>query len=241
MRMYSDLAWLWPVVSPPEDYAEEVEQAVRLIEAHTEIPVHTLLDLGCGGGHNDRWFKQHFRVTGVDLSPAMLDLARQLNPECNYYAGDMRSVRLDETFDAVFVADSIDYMLSEADLLQAFTTAYTHLRPGGIFFTYAEEYRERFVQNETISDTNARGDLEVALIENSYDPDVGDTTYEYTLIYLVRSAGKLKVELDHHILGVFSLSTWEALLQQAGFEILQELPGDQGVIHFVCLKSALSN
>lgn len=238
MRMYSDLAWLWPVVSPPEDYAEEVEQAVRLIKAHTQIPVHTLLDLGCGGGHNDRWFKQHFRVTGVDLSPAMLGLARQLNPECEYCDGDMRSVSLDETFDAVVIADSIDYMLSEADLIQAFTTAYTHLQPGGIFITYAEEYRERFVQNATTSETNTRGDLEVTLIENTYDPDDRDTTYEYTLIYLVRSAGKLQVELDHHILGVFSLSTWDALLREAGFEILQEQTGDKGVTHFVCLKPA---
>ncbi len=241
MRLYSDLAWLWPVLSPPEDYAEEVEQAVRLIEAHMQIPVHTLLDLGCGGGHNDRWLKQHFRVTGVDLSPAMLDLARQLNPDCTYHAGDMRSVRLDETFDAVFIADSIDYMLSDTDLLQAFTTAYTHLNPGGIFFTYAEEYRERFVQNATTSDTNARGDLEVTLIDNTYDPDGQDTTYEYTLIYLIRSAGKLQVELDHHILGLFSLATWEALLQQAGFKILQQQTGDQGIIHFICLKPSQAN
>ena len=236
MRMYSDLAWLWPVVSPPEDYAEEVEQAVRLIEEHRRIPVHTLLDLGCGGGHNDRWFKQHFRVTGVDLSPAMLDLARQLNPECTYHEGDMRSVRLGVTFDAVVIADSIDYMLNEADLLQAFTTAYTHLHPGGILITYAEEYRERFDQNATTSDTNARGNLEVTLIENTYDPDDRDTTYEYTLIYLVRHTGELQVELDHHILGLFSLSTWEALLREAGFEILQEDTDDQGVTHFVCLK-----
>jgi trans-aconitate methyltransferase len=35
----------------------------------------------------------------------MLDLARQLNPDCTYHAGDMRTIRLDETFDAVFIAD----------------------------------------------------------------------------------------------------------------------------------------
>jgi trans-aconitate methyltransferase len=31
-----------------------------------------------------------FQVTGLDLSPTMLDLAATLNPECDFVKGDMR-------------------------------------------------------------------------------------------------------------------------------------------------------
>lgn len=132
-RLYSDLAWTWPIISPPEHYIEEAEDFRRTIMAHARIPAATLLDLGCGGGHNDWTLKKHFQVTGVDISPEMLELAARLNPEAEYLQGDMRTVRLGRLFDAVVIADSIDYMLTEVDLRAAFVTAYEHLKPGGVF------------------------------------------------------------------------------------------------------------
>ena len=71
-RLYHDLAWVWPIISPPQDYIEETEQLCRIIREHSQIEVKTLLDLGCGGGHNDCTLKKHFNVTGVDASGAML-------------------------------------------------------------------------------------------------------------------------------------------------------------------------
>jgi hypothetical protein len=44
----------------------------------------------------------------------------------------MRAVRLDRRFDAVFIHDAIDDMVSLEDLRSAMVTAYEHLRPGGI-------------------------------------------------------------------------------------------------------------
>ncbi len=49
----------------------------------------------------------------------MLEMSRQLNPECDHRSGDMRSVRLGRNFDAVFVPDAADYMLGQSDLLRA--------------------------------------------------------------------------------------------------------------------------
>jgi hypothetical protein len=40
-------------------------------------------------------------MTLVDLSEEMLVVSRQLNPECQHHQGDMRTVRLGRTFDAV--------------------------------------------------------------------------------------------------------------------------------------------
>ena len=100
-RLYGDMAWTWPIISPPEDYTKESEEFTQVIQEYSNIEVRTLLHLGCGGGHNDYTLKKHFEVTGVDLSTSMINLAKKLNPEVNYFAGDMRSVRLGKLFDAV--------------------------------------------------------------------------------------------------------------------------------------------
>jgi SAM-dependent methyltransferase len=220
-RLYHDLAWLFPIITPPEDYVGEAAQFSHAIRQYTRLPAHTLLDLGCGAGHLDIHLSQEFQVTGVDLSESMLELARHLNPQVEYLAGDMRSLHLERTFDAVMIADAIDYMLTEQDLLAAFCTAYEHLKPGGVFCTYAEETSENFVQNGTYTSTHKQGDIEVALVENYYDPDPQDTIFEMTFVYLIRRAGVLSIETDSHRVGIFPQATWERLLRQAGFEVQQ--------------------
>ena len=90
-----------------------------------------VLELGSGGGNNASHLKAHFRLTLVDRSPQMLAVSRRLNPECEHVEGDMRSVRLGRTFDAVFVHDAIAYMTTEDDLRAVFATAFEHCRPAG--------------------------------------------------------------------------------------------------------------
>lgn len=168
-RLYRDLAWLWPIISPPEDYVEESDRFAALIREHSRVPVKTLLHLGCGGGHNDATFKRHFQVTGVDTSRAMLEHAQRLNPEAAYHEGDIRSVRLGRTFDAVMALDAINYMTSLDDLRAVFRTAYDHLLPGGVFLTYAEETRERFHQDKTVGSAYSGEGVAVTFIENLHD------------------------------------------------------------------------
>ncbi len=237
-RLYGDLAWTWPIISRKENYVKEAQEFCRAVRQRARIAVKTILHLGCGGGHLDFTLKEHLEVTGVDVSEVMLSLARQLNPEATYFLGDMRTVRLGETFDAVVIADSIDYMLSVADLRAAFATAFVHLKPGGVFCTYAEVTLERFQQNETGCSTHARGDVEIAFVENRYDPDPTDATYENTFVYLIRRGGQLAIETDCHLGGVFGLATWLSLLREVGFEAQQTELDQEHVPMFVCLKPA---
>ena len=75
-----------------------------------------MLELGSGGGNNASHLKRRFQLTLVDRSPEMLAVSRRLNPECEHVEGDMRTVRLGRTFDAVFVHDAIAYITTEDDL-----------------------------------------------------------------------------------------------------------------------------
>jgi SAM-dependent methyltransferase len=241
-RMYGDLAWLWPLMGQPEeeDWIAESEQFVSAIRKHSRIEAKTLLNLGCGGGKNDYTLKKHFTVTGADISEAMLANAKRLNPEIEYVVGDMRTARLGKTFDAAMIADSIDYMQTADDLRAAFVTAFEHLKPGSVFCTCAEVTRERFRQNETECSTYARDDIDIAFMHNNYDPDPTDTTYESTFVWLIRRSGKLEIETDHHLGGIFPLQTWLDLLREVGFEVaLIESEWDAPM--FVCTKPALES
>lgn len=222
-KMYSGLAWLWPVLSAPDEYIQEAEFFQEVIFAYlaerkTTAKVN-VLHLGCGGGHIDWTLKKEFHITGLDLSAPMLALARQLNPECEYLIGDMRSARLERKFEAVIAADSIDYMLTEADLKAAFQTAWDHLLIGGVFCTYAEDTREHFVNNKSFCFTEEKNGIDLAFFQNYYDPDPTDTTLEKTFVYLIRRAGQLTIEHDQHICGLFPQATWTRLLEEVGFEV----------------------
>jgi SAM-dependent methyltransferase len=235
-RLYGDLAWTWPIISPPEDYVDEGEEFRQLVEKYSRIEAKTLLDLGCGGGHNDCTLKRFFDVTGVDLSPEMLALAKELNPEVAYQVGDMRSVRLGRTFDAVIIADSINYMLNEEDLRAAFETAYEHLNFGGVFVTYVEETPEGFEQNKTTFSVRSQSEVEVVFIENYYDPDPDDSWYECTFVYLIRQDGKLDIHTDGHLCGMFPIETWRRLLSETGFELNVRKSGIEPIPTIVCVK-----
>src|SRR3990172_3379798 len=73
-RMYGDLAWTWPIVSPPERYVREARELRRMIVTRSPA-ARTLLHLGCGGGHLDRTPKRSFTVTGIAVTPSMLCLS----------------------------------------------------------------------------------------------------------------------------------------------------------------------
>ncbi|MBA7523883.1 hypothetical protein ES705_16017 [subsurface metagenome] len=221
-RLYGDLAWTWPIISPVEDYIEETEFFSKLIREHSTIEVKTLLHLGCGGGHNDYTFKKHFKATSVDISEDMLSLAKKLNPEVDYKYGDMRTIRLEERFDAITILDSIGYMKTKEDLQRTSITAYKHLKPGGVFLTIVEQIAGQIKQNNTTHSTHSQGDTEITFIENYYDPDPTDTSCEATFIYLIRVGGKLKVRTDRHLCGIFKLETWLELLKATGFKVKQE-------------------
>ena len=243
-RLYGDLAWLWPTMSPVEDYVEESDLFVRLLEGEAQGPVQSILHLASGGGHIDHRLKSRLDVTGVDRSEAMTALARGLNPEVEYVVADMRDVRLDRVFDAVLVDDGVVYATTADDLKAVFVTAFVHLRPGGAMLVYVENDPERFQQNETHAKRRVGGDFELVYVENLFDPDPTDTTIETTFVYLIRRDGGLTVEVDTHLCGMFPTDVWRVLLRDVGFgfrecrfEHSEHTPEEQELM-FVCRRPA---
>lgn len=214
-RLYRDLAPWFHALTAPEDYAEEAE--VYRAALTERGPVTSVLELGSGGGNNASHLKAHFALTLVDLSREMLELSRSINPECEHIAGDMRSVRLARTFDAVFVHDAVAYITTRDDLARVAETVRAHLEPGGVALfvpdRLAGEFRESVEQGG-----NDRDGKSLRYLEWMWDPDPTDSTYVADMVYLMREEGTMSVAQDRHILGLFSESEWLEVLGDAGLE-----------------------
>ena len=216
MKLYDELADWWPLMSPPEDYAAEAGPLADLLSANTTAERPRLLELGAGGGHLASHLKARFEMTLVDLSPRMLESSRGLNPECRHLTGDMRSLRLEERFDAVLVFDAISHMTTEADLLAAMRTARAHLKAGGVALFCPDWTVECFVPSTFMGgiDGPERG---MRYLEWT-QPTIRGSTYESDLVYLLREAdGSRRIVQDRMVLGIFPRETWTRLLTEAGF------------------------
>jgi trans-aconitate methyltransferase len=192
--LYSELVSWYRLVDPPEDHADEttIYEAAFLAAAPR---AETLLELGAGAGHNAFHLKRRFRCTLTDVSNEMLAVGRQLNPECEHLAGDMRSIRLGRTFDVLLVHDAVVYMTTEEDLLAAARTAYTHTKPGGAAIFAPDSVRETFRERSELIE-GEDGARALRCVQWTWDPDRRDTTCVVDFAFLLREAGDVSGSTD---------------------------------------------
>lgn len=101
-------------------------------------PVTSVLDVACGTFALDLPLAERgYEVVGRDLSEAMLAVARRNLRAAGLTAhiaqGDMRSLRLGRTFDAVLcLGTAFNYLTEPGDARKTLRTARLHLRPGGL-------------------------------------------------------------------------------------------------------------
>jgi SAM-dependent methyltransferase len=224
-QLYDELAGWFHLLTAPEDYAEEAALYRRLLAEAVAGPLRTVLELGSGGGNNASHLKAHFELTLVDRSPQMLELSRSLNPECRHVVGDMREVRLGETFDAVFVHDAVAYITTEADLAATIVTAAEHCRPGGACLFVPDYVRERFEPRTDTGGHDGADGRGLRYVEWIWDPDPEDTEHVVDFAYLLRDETGVRCEYDRHVCGLFPRSSWLELIEAAGLDATATVTG----------------
>ena len=135
---YHGLAAIYDYVMRHVDYAEWVDYIDRLFTRFGNPP-NRVIDLACGTGNATLELSQRgYTMTGADSSEAMLRMAREKAlrqereiPFCQF---DLRQLdNLGPFGAAVCLYDSLNYLLTPADLDQAFQAIYHILKPGGLF------------------------------------------------------------------------------------------------------------
>ncbi|QJW97715.1 class I SAM-dependent methyltransferase [Frigoriglobus tundricola] len=107
----------------------------QLLEAFADRvrAIGPVCDLGCGPGHVTAYL--HARgvpVTGTDLSPAMVEVARRRNPGIEFAQGDMRARPVASNSLGGIVAFYSVIHLARPDVVAALSEMHRVLRPGGL-------------------------------------------------------------------------------------------------------------
>jgi SAM-dependent methyltransferase len=243
--IYGDqLAPWFHLLTPPSDYVDDAAFVLRMFREHIVGSLETALELGSGGGNTASHLKAELKLTLTDVSPAMLAVSASINPECEHIVGDMRTLRLGRTFDAVLIHDAICYMTTEADLRAAIATAFEHLRPGGIAVFEPDHVREQF---EVGTDhggedgpplPDGRPGPALRYLEWKTDPDPSDSTYQVEYAVLTRDAdGTVRVRHDQQVEGLFPQATWLSLMTDVGLQAIT-VDDPLGRVAFVGVRPA---
>jgi len=90
-------------------------------------------DLGCGPGHVARYLHdQGVRMLGIDLSPQMIDSARERSPDIEFRVGDMRTLDLSDGALAGIVAFYSLIHIGEPEMGATLRELRRVLAPGGL-------------------------------------------------------------------------------------------------------------
>lgn len=132
--IYDELAEYYDRIYAGKNYADETRRLVHIARKFMGRRGRTLLDVGCGTGRHLELFRREFTVAGVDVSPAMLSIARRrLGRGVPLTRGDMRTFRLGHTFDVVVcLFSAIGYLNRKADRDRAIANLIRHVAPGGV-------------------------------------------------------------------------------------------------------------
>ncbi|HYB94177.1 MAG TPA: class I SAM-dependent methyltransferase [Vicinamibacterales bacterium] len=226
MRAYDDLAEWWPLFSPPSHYVDEAEDLLQRLGPLPPSGAATMLELGSGGGSLAFHLKPYFKLTLTDVSEDMLTQNRAVNPEAEFVAGDMRTLRLGRQFEHVLVHDAVCYMTTRDDLAAAIRTAAIHCRPGGTVVFLPDYVKETFTPGTEHGGEDGQDGRAFRYLEWCWDPDPSDDTYLVDYAFLLREpGGEARVVHDRHVEGLFPRQTWRELFAEAGLDVAIQVDG----------------
>lgn len=133
---FSQIAPYYDTMMEFIDYPRWVNYVTDIIHKFKKNP-KTILDLACGTGTPSLFLaKKGYKIIGLDSSKEMLKVMREKLKKYNplLIHGDMRSFKLPYPVDsAMCLFDSLNYLLTEKELINTFTSVYNNLRWDGLF------------------------------------------------------------------------------------------------------------
>ncbi len=105
----------------------------------------SVLDAGCGTGRVAiELARRGFDVVGVDLDAAMLAAARAKAPQLAWHIGDLATLDLGRSFDAVVLAGNVMVFVTPGDEAAVVARCAAHLAAGGLLIVGFQVATDRF-------------------------------------------------------------------------------------------------
>ena len=205
-------------------HTEEIREEILKSERNL------VLDLGCGTGTlTELLYHKGYDMIGVDSSEDMLSIAlakkEKSGSEILYLCQDMRELDLYCTIGTVVcVCDSVNYLLENEDVEDAFTLVHNYLYPGGIFiFDFNTVYKyEKVIGDTTIAENREECSF---IWENYYHEEERINEYDLT-IFAKEDSGLFRRFSETHFQRGYTLSEMTAFVEKAGMEVVIVLDAD---------------
>ncbi|MCM1126806.1 MAG: class I SAM-dependent methyltransferase [Lachnospiraceae bacterium] len=229
MEQFQDYAYYYNAFYKDKDYKKETEMIEMLLKKWGDFPQNCILNLGCGTGRHDVEFaKMGYCVTGVDLSPQMIDIANRNNKQkglmIEYEVADIRNYVTSKSYDVVTALFHVmSYQNSNEDIINAFLTAANAIRENGIFIfdlwygpgVLSDKPTVRF---KTVHDEKYTLHR-VAVPAVHIEENVVDVNY--CIFVIENETGYTRLVEEVHKMRYFFIPELKIYLQQAGFELLE--------------------
>ena len=172
-----------------------------------------ILDVACGAGrHTLPLARAGYRMTGVDLSPAFLDRARQSAPEIEWQQRDMRDLPWRDRFDgALCFGNSFGYLGRDGSRDSIAAIART-LKHGAPFVLETGASAESLLPSLHQRRWMDAGDI-LFLSSSSYDAAQSRLDVEYTFIRGERRERKIAST------SIFTVAEMREMFERAGFVV----------------------
>jgi len=191
----------------------EVNAIVQLLELEQPLDI---LDLACGfGRHTNHLAALGHRMTGVDIEPGFLELARQqaevTGVRVDYRSGDMRSLEFDCDFDVILLLFTAFGYFGDDENLAVLHSIYKALRPGGRFLMDIPNQRPFIAQLPPVQIDEVG--LDLMINRGSYDQD---TRRWYNRRIVIRNGVRKDKPL---FVRLYDEAEIRLLIAQAGLEV----------------------
>ena len=230
-EFYDELGDRYDVmVAWEERLSREVEFFRRLFDAHG---VSRVLDAACGTGmHAIAFARQGRRCAAADVSPAMIDRARENTRRAGVEV-DLRVAGFGELarsfeggFDAVTcLGNSLPHLLEDEGLAKALADFAGVLAPGGIVVIQNRNYDRLPASGGRSVHLNARQESDGETLFVRMSEPRGGEALDFTILTLKKRSGAWSAALQTTPLRAISRDTLERALAAAGFQSI-EVYGD---------------
>jgi len=222
--LYRDLARYYDLIYSWKDYEKEVSALKELFSEYRRSPGTRLLDVGCGTGHHIEHLKDEYACTGLDVSEAILEVARENVEGVEFVQADMTCFDLERRFDVITcLFSSIGYVKTLENLEKTYWCFAAHLVEGGAVFVEPWFTREVYSAGGAYMSTYDGEDVKVARLNVSeIDGDVSVMDMHYLIAE--RDKG-VRHYVDRHELGLFEVDETLRIMDEAGLEAQYQAEG----------------
>jgi ubiquinone/menaquinone biosynthesis C-methylase UbiE len=215
--LHGKLAKYYDKVYSFRDYLDEAVRTQNLIIKYLETGGNTLLDVACGTGLHLKYLKDDFSCTGIDISKAMLKIARKNAKGVTFKEADMKTLKLGKQFDVITcLLSSIGYAKTYSNLKRTIRNFSKHLKKGGLVLIEPSHANSVYVKGEPRLTTYEGKDAKIARINVT---NIRQATAVLTMHILIAERGKdAKYFIDKHELGLFGIKKTLSIMKDAGLK-----------------------